>query len=79
MQGVFYRTSTQRQATALGLAGWVRNLPDGSVEAVAEGPRQACEALIEYCRSGPPGARVDAIEERWGQPRGEFFGFVVRY
>ena len=79
VQGVFYRAGTQRRATELGLAGWVCNLPDGSVEAVAEGPRPACEALVEYCRRGPSGARVDGIEAGWGEPRGELPRFAVRY
>ncbi len=79
VQGVFYRASTQRRAAELGLAGWVRNLPDGSVEAVAEGAKSACEALIDYCRSGPSGARVDGFDAQWGKPRGEPEGFNVRY
>ena len=79
MQGVFYRASTERRASELGLAGWVRNLPDGSVEVVAEGSRTACEALIDYCSTGPSGARVDGLDVRWAEPLDERPGFDVRY
>lgn len=79
VQGVFFRASTLRRAAALELVGWVRNLPDGGVEVVAEGPRSACEALLDYCGHGPSGARVDDVEVRWGAPGGEIDGFAVRY
>jgi acylphosphatase len=79
VQGVFYRASTEREARALGLHGWVRNCPDGTVELVAEGSRPACEALLEYCRHGPPAARVQAIEADWQPASGRFDGFGVRY
>jgi len=62
VQGVFYRGWTVDQATELGLAGWVRNRRDGSVEILAEGPEEAVAALIERCRHGPPAARVDHVE-----------------
>jgi acylphosphatase len=62
VQGVSYRWWTVRTARELGLDGWVRNRHDGSVEALAAGPAQAVEALIERCRQGPPAARVDDIE-----------------
>lgn len=65
VQGVFFRASTQREASALGLAGWVRNLPDGSVEALFVGERSACERALAFVRTGPPGARVDRVEVRW--------------
>jgi acylphosphatase len=64
VQGVWFRGSTQRRARTLGLAGWVRNRPDGSVEAVFEGSRPAVEAALAFCREGPPGARVEGIELR---------------
>ena len=58
VQGVWYRGSMQREAERLGLAGWVKNRPDGSVEAVAEGARALVDALISWCWKGPPAARV---------------------
>ncbi len=78
VQGVWFRVSTQREAQALGLAGWVRNLPDGRVEAVAEGPRALVERLVAYCHEGPPMARVDDVEARWTEPQGLTPPFEVR-
>lgn len=78
VQGVYFRASTQAEARRLGLDGWVRNLPDGSVEAVAEGPREALDALVAWARRGPPGARVDRLHVRWGSAEGEGAGFFVR-
>ena len=73
VQGVFFRDTTQRQAAARGVAGWVRNRPDGTVEAFFEGDRRAVEALIAFCGEGPRGAQVDRVEvseeepkDRWG-------------
>lgn len=79
VQGVYYRASTQAEAQRLGLRGWVRNLPDGRVELLAEGPRSALDALVAWCWQGPPRARVSGVEARWGEeePAGEA-GFVVR-
>lgn len=62
VQGVFFRGSTQEQARLAALSGWVRNCRDGSVEAVFEGPASAVERLVAFCRRGPRGARVDAVE-----------------
>jgi len=78
VQGVFFRGSTQEEARRTGIDGWVRNLPDGAVEAVFEGEAAGVEQLVAYCRRGPPWAevtRVDVIEEA---PEGER-GFRVRY
>ena len=72
VQGVFYRASTCDRAAELGLVGWVRNCPDGSVELEAEGPGEKVEQLITWCRSGPPGARVTGVEvEHLSETRGE--------
>lgn len=64
VQGVWYRGWTVDQARSLGLAGWVRNRRDGSVEAVFSGPEHAVRAMIDHCRLGPPGAVVDEIIEQ---------------
>ena len=79
VQGVFYRASARHEAERLGLAGWVRNCPDGAVELVAQGPRPLCEELLRYCYEGPPGARVDEIEVTWGEASSEYSRFDVRY
>ncbi|MBT9282320.1 MAG: acylphosphatase [Hydrogenibacillus schlegelii] len=77
VQGVGFRFSMQREAERLGVNGWVRNLPDGRVEAVAEGPRDAVEALVAWGRSGPPAARVEAVDVTFGAPEGEKPGFRI--
>jgi acylphosphatase len=64
VQGVWYRGWTVDQARRLGLAGWVRNRRDGSVEAVFSGPQHAVRTMIEWCRQGPPGAMVSGITEQ---------------
>ena len=62
VQGVFYRASTRDKARQLGVAGWVRNRPNGSVEALAEGSEEAVEKLVKWCHDGPQHARVDRVE-----------------
>jgi acylphosphatase len=79
VQGVFYRASAQRQANSLGLRGWVRNLPDGGVEAVFEGEQATVERILAWCRVGPPNAYVTDVDVRYGPATGEFIGFAVRY
>ena len=76
VQGVFYRSACADRARALGLAGWVRNLPDGRVEAVFEGSALAVEAAIAWCRTGTPASIVDAVEVVEESPSGET-GFRV--
>lgn len=79
VQGVGFRWFVQDAARRLGLAGWVRNEPDGSVSAEAEGPRDVVERLIAATRSGPPGARVTTVAVDWIEPRGEPDGtFAIR-
>ncbi|MEK6711306.1 MAG: acylphosphatase [Nitrospinota bacterium] len=78
VQGVWYRASAREEALALGLTGWVRNRPDGSVELLAEGPAGALEALIAWCGKGPPLARVDEVRAERGEASGEFLSFDVR-
>ncbi len=78
VQGVYYRAFTQNTALRLGLHGWVRNMPDGGVEAVFEGQRQLIEQAISACKKGPSGSRVDHIAAAWQEPSGEQ-GFEIRY
>lgn len=78
VQGVFFRGTTRRRATSLGVSGWVRNLPDGRVEAVFEGPEDDVRNMISWCHSGPRSARVESVDVNWQEPRGET-GFSVTY
>ena len=78
VQGVSFRYFTVEEARRLGLAGWVRNLADGRVEALAEGDRRAVEALVAWCRRGPPSARVDEVEATWGAFAGDLGPFAMR-
>jgi acylphosphatase len=77
VQGVFFRVETRDRARSLGLCGWVRNRPDGSVEAVFEGDPDRVESMVEWSRRGPSGAIVDDVEVDWGEPEGEE-GFSIR-
>lgn len=79
VQGVFFRDFTRREASALGLKGCVRNAPDGTVEVIAEGPRETVERLLRQVTVGPSSARVDRVEVEWEEPTGEFERFEVRY
>jgi acylphosphatase len=79
VQGVWYRGSMQDEAVRLGVAGWVRNCRDGTVEAEVEGPREAVEALIGWARQGPPGARVTRVDLDWVVPCGERGEFAIRH
>ena len=77
VQGVWYRGSMQKQAEQLDVAGWVRNLPDGNVEAVIEGPPSAVDRLIAWCAEGPPSARVHDMQVN-EEPVEGLQGFTVR-
>ncbi len=77
VQGVFFRTETRDRARSRRVAGWVRNCPDGSLEAIFEGERDAVESLLRWAERGPAGARVDEVEVEWGNPAGER-DFAVR-
>lgn len=79
VQGVFFRSNTQEIAKQLGLSGWVRNLPDGKVEILAEGEKEKLERLIEWAKRGPELARVENVEIEWGEYKGEFDDFEIRY
>jgi acylphosphatase len=77
VQGVFFRDSTRRRAESAGVAGWVRNTADGTVEAIFEGEDSAVEEMIAFCRSGPGRAEVSAVDVEDEQPEG-LSGFEVR-
>jgi len=79
VQGVFFRANTRERARELGLTGYVRNMPDGSVEAVIEGEKDRVDELISWMHIGPPLARVDRVEVEYQEYRGEFRDFTVRY
>ncbi len=79
VQGVFFRASTRDEARRLGVGGWVRNLPDGTVEALFEGETKKVEEIVGWCHTGPPGARVTRVEVAWESYQGEFPQFEIRY
>jgi len=79
VQGVFFRSETQYEANRRNVSGWVRNTRDGRVEAVFEGEKENVEELIDFCRRGPPGARVTKVDVRWENYTGEFKDFRIRY
>ncbi len=79
VQGVNFRYHTMRQARAAGLSGWVRNLPDGRVEAIFEGAKSAVEQLVDWCRAGPSSAQVDHLDVTWETPSSEEGEFRVRF
>ena len=78
VQGVNYRASTQAEAQKLALHGWVRNLPNGTVELVAEGTRANLEKLLAWAKKGPANAAVADIQVRWGAFQSEFTDFAVQ-
>ena len=77
VQGVFFRGSAEQQARAVDVDGWIRNRPDGSVEAVFEGTPEAVETLVAWCRHGPRWARVDDLQVSQ-QPAAGLTGFEIR-
>ena len=77
VQGVWFRESCRREADGRSVSGWVRNRPDGTVEAEFEGERAAVMAMIDWCRAGPPRAEVTGLSVSDGQPTGDA-AFVVR-
>ena len=79
VQGVFFRHETRNCATRLELTGWVRNLPDRSVEAVFEGEKEKVEEAIAFCKRGPPHAEVHSVEIQWEDWKGEFKDFRITY
>lgn len=79
VQGVFFRMETKRAADRFGVGGWVRNLRDGTVEAVFEGEKDRVEAALDWCRQGPAHASVAAVDVTWQDYTGEFRGFKIVY
>ena len=77
VQGVYYRAFVSRNAARLGVTGYVRNLPDNSVEILAEGEKAQLEKLIEYLKQGSPGASVDDLELIWSAYTGQYRDFLV--
>lgn len=77
VQGVYFRASTRDSAVRWGVHGYVRNLPDGKVEAVLQGDRGAVESVVAFMREGPPGARVEEADVEWRAVGETFHGFVV--
>jgi len=78
VQGVFFRRAAADQAAAFEITGFARNLPDGSVEIVAEGRRDRLEMLLAWANTGPPHARVDQVQAEWTAATNEFSHFKVR-
>ncbi len=77
VQGVFFRASAQREARRLGVCGWVRNRPDGSVEILAEGEEVSVRELFGWAQKGPGAARVDKVDTRWRSYTGEHHDFRI--
>lgn len=77
VQGVFFRDTCRREAAARGVAGWVRNRPDGALEAVFEGAAESVAALVDFCRRGPRGAEVASVDQSAEEPEG-LSGFEIR-
>ena len=78
VQGVYYRANTRDTAREKGIDGWVKNLEDGRVEAIFEGPEDAVESMIEWCHTGSPAAEVEDVDAEFEEPQGED-GFEIRY
>jgi acylphosphatase len=79
VQGVGFRAFVQRMGVSLGITGWVRNVGDDRVEAVAEGPQETLDKFAELLKNGPTGARVDEARLEWETPTAEFRNFHIKY
>ncbi len=77
VQGVLFRREITNMARRTGVTGWVRNLQDGRVEAVAEGDKEMLDELVRFCRVGPPRAKVSGLDVEWSDFKGEFRGFRI--
>ncbi len=78
VQGVFFRYTMAQEARRQQVKGWVRNCPEGTVEAVLEGEKEKVEGLISWCHQGPPGAVVRKVEVKWQECPGEFDSFSIK-
>jgi acylphosphatase len=78
VQGVSFRYYTTLRAVDSGIVGWVQNLPDGTVEVIAEGSRQQLDSFADFLRQGPSGARVTSVDMNWQPATGDFSDFVIR-
>jgi acylphosphatase len=78
VQGVYFRGNVRERAESMGLRGWVRNLTDGTVEAVFEGEEEDVRRMLAWCDKGPPAARVDEVRTEWTAPTKEESGFHLR-
>jgi acylphosphatase len=79
VQGVFFRMETKRAAERLGVSGWVRNLRDGTVEALFEGKKADVDAVLRWCETGPPLSSVSHVDASWGEYTGNHGGFEVTF
>ena len=79
VQGVFFRVETQRAAERFGVAGWVRNRPEGTVEAVFEGDPESVDAVLQWCHEGPNLAVVKKVDVSWQDFSGEYNRFDITY
>ena len=79
VQGVFFRDFVNKTANALGIKGWVRNTPQGSVEIIAEGEKSKLEKLISECKKGPQYSSVEKVLIKWGKPTNQFNNFKIIY
>lgn len=77
VQGVYFRANTKRKADSLSLKGWVRNLPDGRVEAVFEGEEEPIKRILDFCNHGPQDAVVEQVDLTWDKYTGELKDFKI--
>lgn len=79
VQGVFFRATTRDEARKRGISGWVKNLPDGRVEAVFEGEENDVKEMVSFCHEGSRVARVEDVDVKWEEHQDEFSDFEIRY
>ena len=79
VQGVFFRANAKKMAESLGLNGYAKNMPDGTVEVVAEGSEDKLKELVEFCKNGPEAAEVSKVDVKFEKASNEFDGFEIKY